>query len=524
MAATVSVQVRVDCAQSLGTIRRVWASIGYDELNWTYTPRGTALYRVLGDDVFTGGPYDVRMHNTFTSGTGLSRPAGGGGNPYHEMPDGTVRYYWDILDRAFDTIVAHNGVPLIELGFMPRDLSRATVPEAVFGGSHDLGVEPYESGAWKAPPKDLSKWGDLVAAFVAHLVARYGVARVETWRFELWNEPDIRNYWHGTFEEYAVLYDVTAAAVKRTCPSASIGGPATTDDGTTFLARFLDHLEATGATPDFLSFHTKGAYYTPRRVYNPFLDVPKDGPSATKMLDDIRRNLAAIAAHPRFADVPVYVDECDPAVGTIYGVHDNPNFAVTNTEHYASIVCHLAAALLDTPQVERMTHWAFYMEGKRWFEGNRTLVDNANVEKPILNGLRLLERLAGGDRLAAASDTPGVSALAVRLPGLLRVLLWHHDDIWWEDGTIALALAIAGSADQRDARLWRLDSAHANTHTAWQALGASDDPTPEQIAAIRAAGVLRGEQLPLDRADGTLHARFDLPKYGIALLEIATER
>ncbi len=103
-----------------------------------------------------------------------------------------------------------------------------------------------------------------------------------------------------------------------------------------------------------------------------------------------------------------------------------------------------------------------------------------------------LKRLAGGDRLDAASDTPGVGALAVRMPGLVRVLLWHHDDIWWEDGTITLDLAIGGSADQRDARLWRLDGTHANTHSAWQALGAPDDPTPEQIAAIRAAGELRG--------------------------------
>src|ERR1700736_4398878 len=131
MMADVSARVRVDGSRSLGPIRRVWASIGYDELSWTYTPRGKALYRVLGDTVFTGGPYDVRMHNTFTSGNGLSGPAAGGGNPYHEMPDGSVRYYWDVLDRTFDTIVGHGGVPLIELGFMPRDLSRASVPEAV---------------------------------------------------------------------------------------------------------------------------------------------------------------------------------------------------------------------------------------------------------------------------------------------------------------------------------------------------------------------------------------------------------
>ncbi|MDQ6906822.1 MAG: glycoside hydrolase [Chloroflexota bacterium] len=523
MTATVSAQVRVDGLRSLGPIRRVWASIGYDELNWTYTPRGKALYRTLGDDVFTGGPYYVRMHNTFTSGSGLSRPAGGGGNPYHEMPDGTVRYYWEFLDRTFDTIVNNGGVPLVELGFMPRDLSRATVPEAVFGGSNDLGVEPYESGAWKAPPKDLGKWGNLIAAFVAHCVERYGAARVETWRFELWNEPDIRNYWHGTFEEYAALYDVTAAAVKRACPAAAVGGPATTDHGTDFLARFLDHVEANGVALDFLSFHTKGAYFTPRRVYNPFLDVPKDGPSAEKMLDDIRRNLAAIAAHPHFADLPVYVDECDPAVGTIYGVHDNPNFVVTNTEHYASIVCHLAAALLNTPQVERMTHWAFYMEGKRWFEGNRTLVDNENVEKPILNGLRLLERLAGGERLAATTDAPGVGALAVRLPGMIRILLWHHDDVWWEGGQLSVDLTVADVADHGAARVWRLDHNHANTHTAWRECGAPDDPTPEQVGAIRAAGELRSEPLESSRGGGTIHMRLDLLRYGVALVEVATE-
>lgn len=520
MSADISAQVRVDCSRSLGPIRRVWASIGYDELNWTYTSRGKALYGVLGDSVFTGGPYDVRMHNTFTSGNGLSGPAAGGGNPYHEMPDGTVRYYWDILDRTFDTIVGNNGVPLIELGFMPRDLSRASVPEAVFGGSNDLGKEPYESGAWKAPPKDLDKWGNLVAAFVMHLMERYGADRVATWRFELWNEPDIRNYWHGTFEEYAALYDVTAAAVKRACPAALVGGPATTDHGTPFLEQFLAHLDATGQMPDFLSFHTKGGYFAPRRVYNPFIEPPRDSHSAAKMLDDIRRNLAAIATHPRFADVPVYVDECDPAVGTIYGVYDNPNFVVTNTESYASIVCHLVAALLDHPQVERMTHWAFYMEGKRWFEGNRTLVDNANIEKPVLNGLRLLERLAGGERLFVTSETPGVGALAVRKHAGLSVLVWQHEDAWWTAGTAEVTLTLDGTAGST-ATIWRLDGTHANTYTAWRDMGSPDDPTPEQVAALRAAGELRAESLPVAHSDGTLGLRFDLPKHGVALIEIA---
>ena len=98
-----------------------------------------------------------------------------------------------------------------------------------------------------------------------------------------------------------------------------------------------------------------------------------------------------MAAIPALDGRPVVVDECDPAVGTIYGVHDNPSFVVTNSEYYPAFLCALVKRVLDLDRGfgERMafvTTWAFYMEGKRWFEGNRTLVTNENVEKPILNG------------------------------------------------------------------------------------------------------------------------------------------
>ncbi len=524
MSESTTVKVQVNRAQQLGQIRRIWNSIGYDELNWTYTARGRRLYRVLGQEVFTGGPYYVRMHNAFTSGNGLSGPAWGAGNPYHEAPDGSARYFWDILDRAYDTITAHGGLPLIELGFMPRDLSRITVRDARFGAGQDLGREPYEGEAWKEPPKDLARWADLVHAFVTHLVARYGEERVATWRFELWNEPDIPNYWHGTVDDYAALYDASAAAAKRAFPGIQIGGPATTDHGTPFLDRFLTHLDATGGTPDFLSFHSKGASYAPRRLYSPFDEAGRESPSTARMVDGIRRNLATISRFPQFDRVPVYIDECDPAVGTIYGVYDNPNFVVTNTEYYPSFVCHLVASLLDLERIDLITHWAFYMEGKRWFEGNRTLADNENVEKPIMNGLRLLERLTGGQRLHVTSTVPSVGGLAVSLPPTLRVLLWHHDDAWWAKGTVQVDLEIIGAASgASSATLWRLDRDHANTYRMWQALGAPDDPTPEQLMMIREAGLLRPERQTITAVTDTLHTQLHLPKHGIALLEVEAD-
>jgi xylan 1,4-beta-xylosidase len=45
-------------------------------------------------------------------------------------------------------------------------------------------------------------------------VARYGKKEVESWYWELWNEPNI-SYWKGTVQEFCKLYDYTADAVKK---------------------------------------------------------------------------------------------------------------------------------------------------------------------------------------------------------------------------------------------------------------------------------------------------------------------
>jgi xylan 1,4-beta-xylosidase len=55
------------------------------------------------------------------------------------------------------------------------------------------------------PPTDYAKWADLIRAWATHANGRYPNVEA-SWLWELWNEPDIA-YWHGTFDEYAKLYD-----------------------------------------------------------------------------------------------------------------------------------------------------------------------------------------------------------------------------------------------------------------------------------------------------------------------------
>jgi xylan 1,4-beta-xylosidase len=547
------VTIRVRCNERLGPLRRIWTSIGYDEINWSYTRRGKALYRTLRD--LAEEPYLVRTHNTLTSGNGLSEPAWGSTNVYQEMPDGSPRYDWALLDQAYDTVMGAGFRAIVELGFMPRDLVSAEPSGSTW--LRDVGRESYESdGLWKCPPKDYGRWADLVEALVRHCVLRYGREAVEQWFFEVWNEPDLPNYWKGTFEDYCRLYDHAVAGATRALPTIRIGGPATTgpasEPARAFLTRFLEHCVSgrnlatgeRGSRLDFISFHTKGAHYSRRRLYNLHAPVEREAPSSATMLRDIQSGLETIRRLPSLQGLPVLVDECDPAVGTIYGVFDNPNFVVTNTEHYPTFLCALVKRVLDLDEtlgrrIARITSWAFYMEGKRFFEGNRTLVDNEGIEKSILNGFRMLSRL-GETRLAVASShardvlaegapVREIDALAALSPDRVTVLVWHQADPWWIEGMADVAVRVESLPFRGVAHLqhFRVDGQHSNAYGEWVRQGRPQDPSTLQVRQIkRRQGLERLEPPRTLRvaADRSLGLRFPLPLHGTSLLVIEPAR
>ena len=212
-------------------------------------------------------PYYVRNHNTFTSGNLLSYPAGGSTNIYSEDEDENGIYNFEIIDKIYDNYIENNCIPIVELGFMPLDL----VPNSKDLSSNwemgrDVGRELYEqNNKWKLPPKDYKKWQQLIETFVNHLYQRYG-EQVQNWYFEVWNEPNLTNYWLGSIEDYFKPYDYSAEAIKRVNTSFKIGGPATSDIGMEFLRKFLEHVTSgknyvtneIGTSIDFISFHTKG--------------------------------------------------------------------------------------------------------------------------------------------------------------------------------------------------------------------------------------------------------------------------
>ena len=547
----VAAAVRVDCGVSLGPLRRIWTSLGFDEINWTSTPAGKRHLRTIG--AFAEGPYYVRSHYIFNSGIGWSLPHWGAGNVYHEDAAGRAFYDFTIADQVYDAVVHAGHRPLVELAFTPRALVPADAEARFAFEPSPTQWSPYEAGLWAMPPRDHARWGGLVRALVEHCVERYGAAPVLGWLWELWNEPDIA-YWRGTAEQFHALYDVTAAAVKAALPGAAVGGPATTGDlgpgrrGHEFLRGFLAHCARRGTPLDFVSFHTKGARFTPWRVYGP-LGGPaptRQSPSSLKMLREVRAALGAVAEYPRFRDLPCIVDECDASVPAHWGIYDNANFGYRNTEYFPVFQCKLMKKLLDLDRrgdarVHQATTWSFYFEGERLFEGTRSLFTAQEVEKPVLNAYRMLARL-GDTRLAAESshawsldrlddpeaDMPEeIDALAASGRGAsVQILLWRHADDQYAtdaretDVTLRVErLPFAGAAAVHHTRI---DACHSNSHTVWQALGRPQDPSEPELRAIKERQGLEPSDPPRVEPieDGVLTLRISLPLPGVSLLEI----
>jgi len=307
-----SVTIKADLKNRIEPMKPVWAWFGYDEPNYTTMKDGVKLLGELQKLSYT--PVFIRTHNLLTSGDGTAALKWGSTNAYTEDQNGNPIYDWTIVDKIMDTYVNLGMKPLVEIGFMPEALSTKPLQKPY---RHHW--SPGESVSniflgWTYPPKDYNKWRELVAQWVQHSVTRYGKHEVESWYWEVWNEPDI-GYWGGTFEEYCKLYDYAADGLKKALPTARIGGPHSTNPskprGNTFLRKFLAHVTeganyATGkkGSPlDYIGFHSKGA--------------PKNIEGRVRMgLDTQLRNVSkgfeTVADFPTLKHLPIIIGESDP--------------------------------------------------------------------------------------------------------------------------------------------------------------------------------------------------------------------
>ena len=528
------VTIAVDAAVPLGELKPIWRFFGADEPNYAYMRHGRKLVGELGELA----PKQVffRAHNLLTSGDGTPALKWGSTGAYREDADGKPIYDWTIVDRIFDTYLERGVRPYAQIGFMPKELSikpepyqHAWTPKARY--------EEIYTG-WAYPPKDYAKWAELVYQWTKHCVERYGRAEVESWYWQVWNEPNI-GYWRGTPAEFRKLHDYAIDAVRRALPTARVGGADTAGSGAKFTRDFLEHClrgtnYATGrvGTPiDFISFHAKGAPITTNGHVRMGLAA---------QLRTIEDGFRIVASYPELKNKPIVIGESDPEG---CAACQGPSLAYRNGTMYSSYTAASFARKHDLAakhgvNLEGALTWAFEFEDQPYFAGFRSLASNG-IDKPVLNVFRMFAKM-GGQRLNAQSsgamrledivrrgvrEQPDVAALASLDGKRLSVLVWHYhdDDVAGPEATVELkltSLPLGNGAAKLDH--FRIDENHSNAFAAWKRMGSPQAPSTEQYAQLEKAGQLAtlGETTPVRIASGEAVLKFPLPRQAVSLLQL----
>ncbi|WP_336215200.1 GH39 family glycosyl hydrolase [Nonomuraea sp. LPB2021202275-12-8] len=475
-------EVRVDARTVTRPLPRPWtAMVGAEHLSHLLSqdrtggrPIGEELAGALRTVRAELGVRTVRAHAILCDDLGVYKEVGG--RPVYDFTK---------VDQVYDTVLGLGLRPVVELGFMPRDLA-ADASRRVFG---------YE--AIISPPKDYEAWGDLVRALVEHLAGRYGIQElVDHWAFEVWNEPNLAVFWSGTPEEYFLLYDVSAAAVKNVHPDLRVGGPASAANG--WVEELLAHVAGSGAALDFVSTHTYG-------------NAPLDW-------------RPALARHGR-QGTPIWWTEWGPTPTHFHGIGDGP-FGATFLLHGMKSAAGRLAAL---------SHWVasdhFEELGRppRLFHGGFGLLTVGNLRKPRFHALTLAARL-GDDELAATvdGDAAGVEAWAARHEdGRVGVLVWNGTLNQAQAGGApelarTVSLTISGLDGDHTLTHHRIDQRHSNIEAVWQSMGGGDWPDAARWADLHAANGL-DQLVPATRAaapGGVVRLEFELPMPGVSFVEL----
>ena len=535
------VNIDVNMGNRIETMKPVWAWFGYDEPNYTYMKDGIKLLGELQKLSYT--PVFIRTHNLLTSGDGTAALKWGSTNAYNEDKKGNPVYDWTIVDKIIDTYIFLGMKPLVEIGFMPEALSSKPQPYRHYWTPNTPYNEIFRG--WTYPPKDYNKWRELVYQWVLHSIERYGKQEVESWFWEVWNEPDIP-YWSGTFEEYCKLYDYAADGLKKALPTAKIGGPHSTDprnqNANSFLRKFLNHVtEGTnyatgkkGSPIDYIGFHAKGS---------PILIEGRVRMNIGVQLLSISKGFETVADFPALKHLPVIIGESDPEGCAACSVDFHPQNAYRNGTMYSS---YTAASFARKYELARQwginflgaVSWSFEFEDQKWFAGFRDLSTNG-VNKPVLNVFRMFG-LMKGDIVKTTSST-SFTALEMTQKSVREnadinalasisinertaaVMIWnyHDDDLPAAPAQVRLRI---NNIPARKTLLthYRIDNKFSNSYEVWKSMGSPQNPSNEQIEILERSGQLEMYTSPeyVDVTNSGLRIEFELPRQGVSLIRL----
>ena len=306
----------------------------------------------------------IRGHGLFCDQMGIYREV--------EQDGRKVPFYnFTYVDRIFDSYLKKGIKPFVELGFMPSALASGQQTVFYWKGNVTL-------------PEDVGKWQQLVRKTLEHWISRYGAQEVESWWFEVWNEPNIV-FLAGDLEEYCAFYRDTAAAVKQADPALRVGGPSICGiDVDRWLNGFFSYCQEQRVPLDFVTRHCYcgGETHKNGEYVHHHMNEPENMTQELKQTREIMKRYALTK------ELPLHITEFNTSYTSRSLVHDT----VYNAAYIADL---LSRAGEDADSYSYWTFSDVFEEEdvpKAQFHGGFGLVAMGGIRKPTFYTYRFYAR------------------------------------------------------------------------------------------------------------------------------------
>ena len=429
-------------------------------------------------------------------------------------------YNFRQVGHVLDNVLNCGMKPFVELSFMPKPIASGKKT-----GLH------YKNNI--TPPKDYEAWGRYIESFIRYILSRYGKEEVESWYFEVWNEPDIPNFWAGSQKEYFKLYQYTAEAIKRVNGNLRVGGPSTS--ACLWLAEFQDFCKRGRVPYDFVSTHhypgdgfgngidAKGIRHMMKTIQGSAKSEEELQTVLTKLFffpERVARQKKGVLAdkddeaRAKVPDKPLFITEWNSMAVFSAPVHD---------EKYSAAFVIKSVLDLDH-QVDGYSFWCCsdifeeLFQLNQPFVGSFGIISNDGIPKPNLWAFKMLAQLYP-DRLDLPMRTNEEVEYAAFTDGeRLQVLVYAQDVHYRSDKAFEIELQVNTTANRVTAQ--RIDNDHCNPKRLWQELGSPDNLLPEQVQAIKEKTRLEEEPLSFEAEENATRVCFSLRSNDVILVKI----
>lgn len=481
--------------ESVKKIHNFWNHIHYHPTDSIEDDWGKAIIDRIAED---GVAKTIRIYTMFEDIVSID-------------DKGELIYDFTLNDLRMDYLVKKGFNLFVGYNFIPPVIAKN--PEQVSESERYKGKTICNS-----QPSDYTLWQKICRDYTQHIVDRYGIDLVSSWRMQCYNEPDLTRYWKPDGDdcteekqqtEYNKLYDHFAAGVKSVSGKISIGGPSIAGKKG-FLDAFFTHITKEknyvtgkiGTDLDFFSIHTYGI-----------------GMKGLNAGDEFRSDStlnATLEYHEKakrygLGEKEIIVDEWGLCSTGFKDMTSCPKFEFRNSEfysaHFAKLICDYVKA--DAPVEKMLMCVCGQYNLKKDFMGYRSLFTLNMFPKPIYNAYVLAAKL--GNTLVNCTPSPENTGIfpTIDSEGKITIMAYHTDDDMENTSEdVSLTLCLKDLSGVYKMTKYCIDKTHCNSYTKYKELGSPYNPDQWEREIIGQAGKIR----PMENAKGvSINGDYDIP-------------